>query len=94
LRGYISSVAVDGSGEVAALTSSHGGRVLFLDMASGKLLGERRISDVSGVAPSHSNGKFLLTTGDGKILDGASDRESGTPYQISGAHWDNHAVRL
>jgi hypothetical protein len=94
LRGYISSVAVDGSGEVAALTSSHGGRVLFLDMASGKLMGERRISDVSGVAPSHSNGKFLLTTGDGAIFDGASDREDGKPHQISSVRWDNHAVRL
>jgi hypothetical protein len=94
LRGYISSVAVDGSGEVAALTSSHGGRVLLLDVASGKLLGERQIGDVSGVAPSRGNGKFLLTTGDGKILDGASDREGGTPHHRSGVQWDNHAVRL
>lgn len=94
LRGYISSVAVDASGEVAALTSSHGSRVLFLDVASGKLLGERRISDVSGVAPSHSTRKFLLTSGDGTILDGASENAKGEPHRNATVHWDNHAVRL
>jgi hypothetical protein len=94
LRGYISSVAMDASGELAAVTSSHGGRVLFLDVASGRLLGERRIADVSGVAPSHENGRFLLTTGDGTVLAGTSAQDEGEPHLVSGTHWDNHAVRL
>src|SRR5690606_36626678 len=39
LRGYISSVAVDASGEIAALTGSRGGIVLFIDIATCRLLG-------------------------------------------------------
>jgi len=94
LRGYISSVAMDTSGEFAAVTSSHGSRVLFLDVSSGKLLAERQISDVSGVAPSPENGGFLLTSGDGTILAGASAKEDGEPHINSAVHWDNHAVKL
>ena len=94
LRGYISSVAMDMSGEIAAVTSSHGSRVLFLDVASGKLLGERQVADVSGVAPAHISGRFLLTSGDGTIFDGASERQGGTQHLNSSVHWDNHAVRL
>src|SRR5690606_14435843 len=70
LRGYISSVAVDASGEIAAVTASRGGLVVFIDIATGRLLGERNLVDVSGVAPS-ANG-FLLTTGMGEIASGAS----------------------
>ncbi len=94
LRGYISSVAMDASGKFAAVTSSHGNRVLFLDVSSGKLLAERQISDVSGVAPSSENGGFLLTSGDGTILAGASAGEGGEPHVNSAVHWDNHAVKL
>jgi uncharacterized protein len=94
LRGYVSSVAMDASGEIAAVTSSHGGRVLFLDVASGKLLGMRQIADVSGVASAYENGRFLLTSGDGSIFDGASEGEGGTQHLNSSVHWDNHAVRL
>lgn len=91
LRGYISSVAVDATGEIAALTASHGGLVVFIDVATGRLLGERALQDVSGVAPS-CNG-FLLTTGMGEITPAAGLREqrdtTSTPW-----HWDNHAVTL
>lgn len=94
LRGYVSSVAMDASGEIVAVTSSHGGRVLFLDVASGKLLGKRQIADVSGVASAYKNGQFLLTSGDGSIFEGASEGASGTQHRDSSQHWDNHAVRL
>ena len=92
LRGYISSVAVDSLGEFAALTSSRGGKVLFLDLAGNRLVGVRDVQDVSGVAPSGER-SFLVTSGEGRILAaiGADDGGSGasTPYQ-----WDNHAVRI
>lgn len=94
LRGYISSVTMDPSGDFAAVTSSHGSRVLFLEVATGKLLSERQIADISGAAPSNENGRFLLTSGDGSILDGASARQSGERHVNSAVHWDNHAVKL
>lgn len=91
LRGYISSVAVDASGEIAALTASRGGLVLFVHVATGRLLGYRRFADVSGVAPDQ--GGFLLTTGMGEIASGASPSQRAsrtrTPWQ-----WDNHAAIL
>ena len=89
LRGYISSVAVDASGEIAALTASRGGLVVFIDVATGRLLGQRSLVDVSGVAPSADG--FLLTTGRGEIASGASPSHaritSSTHWQ-----WDNHAA--
>nr|MBX2804815.1 DUF1513 domain-containing protein [Hyphomicrobiales bacterium] len=94
LRGYISSVAVDSSGETAAVTSSHGNRVLFLDITTGKLLAERRIADISGVACSGESNAFLLTSGDGTVLAGTSPQAEGRPHPNQAVHWDNHAVKL
>lgn len=89
LRGYISSVAIDASGEIAALTASRGGLVVFIDVGTGRLLGQRKLVDVSGVAPSRDG--FLLTTGMGEIASGAGPLHTATsartPWQ-----WDNHAT--
>jgi hypothetical protein len=93
MRGYISSVAIDRSGEIAALTSSHGGRVIFVEVASGKMLAKEQIPDVSGVAPAGAPGQFLLTTGLGKIMPGATPA-AVTASTETGFQWDNHAVRL
>ncbi len=93
LRGYISSVAVDISGETAALTSSHGGLVVFVEVASGRVLGSRALADVSGAAPDVASGAFLLTSGLGQLVTGASaDALSGSVE--TSWHWDNHAVML
>jgi hypothetical protein len=93
MRGYVSSVAVDGSGEIAALTSSKGGLALFIEVATGRIIGSRALTDVSGVAPDARSGAFLLTSGYGEIVAGVS------PETVSGLaetawHWDNHAVKL
>ncbi len=93
LRGYVSSVAVDGAGEVAAVTSSKGGLAVFVDAVSGRVLGERHLADVSGVAPAADNGGFLLTSGEGGIVPAASaDRMA----EATKTHWrwDNHAAKL
>jgi len=91
LRGYISSVAVDTSGEIAALTASRGSRVVFVEVATGRILGERSYVDVSGVAAGTRG--FLLTTGSGAIIAGA-DAAGASEQAISAWQWDNHAVRL
>ena len=93
LNGYVSSVAVDASGEVAAVTSSKGNSVLFVDVRSGRALGRRSLSDVSGVASGRDAGEFLLTTGFGNVVSGVSlDRASGS--HKADWQWDNHAVKL
>lgn len=91
LRGYISSVAIDASGEIAALTASRGSTVLFLDVGSGRILGTQPLADVSGVAPASSG--FLLTTGLGEVRDEFGP-EGGSSVSRTGWHWDNHAMAL
>jgi hypothetical protein len=93
LRGYISSVAVDGAGDIAAVTSSKGGLVVFVDTVSGGVLGERHIADVSGVAPAADNSSFLLTSGEGGVLSGVSANRMAEAAKTHW-HWDNHAVKL
>jgi uncharacterized protein len=93
LNGYVSSVAIDAGGELAAVTSSKGNGMLFIDVVSGRVLGSRSLSDVSGVAPSAAPGAFLLTTGFGEVVNGVSVSGAAgaekTPWQ-----WDNHATKL
>jgi len=93
MRGYVSSVAVDKSGKTAALTSSKGGVAVFLEVATGRVLGHRRLRDVSGVAAGPRTGEFLLTSGFGAIRDGAS-AEAISDGVVTDWHWDNHAVAL
>jgi hypothetical protein len=93
MRGYISSVAVDTSGKIAALTSSKGGLVLFLDVLSGRVIGSRALTDVSGVAADARSGAFLLTSGYGEIVAGAS-AQAVSRLAETDWHWDNHAVKL
>lgn len=95
LRGYISSVAVDASGNIAALTASRGSCVLFVEVASGRFLGSRDIADVSGVAAATNSG-FLLTTGHGEITTAgpaANHSSEANPVRTSW-QWDNHAIRV
>lgn len=92
LRGYISSVAVSAAGDLAALTSSRGGAVVFVDVASGRYLGTRHVQDVSGVAPAATDG-FLLTSGTGALAIHERSGPDG-PVATSAWHWDNHAVRV
>ncbi|MGF1649310.1 MAG: DUF1513 domain-containing protein [Hyphomicrobiaceae bacterium] len=105
-RGYVSSVAVDTSGDIAAVTSARGGVVAFIDVSTGRLLGHRTLADVSGVAPlplrvegragaglGRPRGGFLLTSGHGIIAEAAaSDTDDHTT--ATPWHWDNHAEAL
>lgn len=86
VRGYISSVAVDRAGEIAALTASRGGLVMFIDVATGAFKGTRALRDVSGVAAADSG--FLLTSGTGAIA-----LDAGPPVATAW-QWDNHAAHL
>jgi hypothetical protein len=94
LAGYVSSVAVDAAGDVAAVTSSRGSTVLTIDVASGWVLGMSNCDDVSGVAARRRPGGFLVTTGTGgRVVD--LPASSGVhELARSSCQWDNHAVRI
>lgn len=79
--------------DLAIRFASKGGLALFIEVATGCVIGSRALTDVSGVAPDARSGAFLLTSGYGEIAAGVS------PETVSGLaetawHWDNHAVTL
>jgi hypothetical protein len=94
LSGYVSSVAVDSAGVVAAATSSKGGAVVMIDVATGKVLRVATMSDVSGIARRGPPGDFLLTSGTGAIADVVANQERITALGEAACNWDNHAVLL
>ncbi len=94
LAGYVSSVAVDGAGEVAALTSSKGGVVLTVDILSGRVLGRTGLADVSGIAAGVRTGSFLATSGTGAIAGEMTVGTVAGEIVHSRWQWDNHAVRV
>jgi len=94
LSGYVSSVAVDSEGAVAAATSSKGGAVVMLDVATGKVLRVATMADVSGIARHGHPGDFLLTSGTGAIADVVAAEGRITALGEAACNWDNHAVLL
>jgi len=94
LKGYVSSVAVDSSGTVAAVSSAPGGRVTMLEIATGRVLRSVSIADVSGIAPAGHARAFMATNGFGAVLEASIEhseplQQATTPWQ-----WDNHAVAI
>lgn len=93
LRGYCGSAALDGSGNLLAVSSPRGGYVLFWDRAGNRVAGELELADVCGLAPAGSPGMFLVTSGQGGAL--LHDAARGTSSEIAAplireSHWDNH----
>ncbi|MEO1609749.1 MAG: DUF1513 domain-containing protein [Pseudomonadota bacterium] len=85
LRGYVSSVAVNQTGETAAVTSSRGSMAILLDLTSGTVKHTVQQRDVSGVAPAGAH--FLFTSGEGTLVAHGQS-------QITQWAWDNHAEKV
>ena len=94
LRHYVSSIAVDRTGEIAAFTSSRGQASVFVDVRQRQVIGIRRLPDVSGVAPSRDAGAFTLTSGNGEVLRANAVANSADRLTTLSWHWDNHAIAL
>ncbi|MEM6440999.1 MAG: DUF1513 domain-containing protein, partial [Pseudomonadota bacterium] len=94
LRGYAGSIAVDRSGEAAALTAPRGG--LALIFAGPDLSFDRAVlrPDVCGVAAGGDG--FVFTDGGGGVLRAwaGSERSIETSAASAGRAWDNHLVSL
>jgi hypothetical protein len=94
LSGYISSVAVDVSGEVAAVTSARGAVAAMIEVASGRLLRIVSLEDVSGVAPAPAPHRFLLTSGAGSMVGASTEHGAAAEPASTRWQWDNHAILL
>ena len=65
LRKYIGSVAADSSGGIVAASAPKGGLVTYWDLSARRYLGVSDLNDGCGLAPTHHQANFLLTSGGG-----------------------------
>jgi hypothetical protein len=91
LAGYVSSVAVDASGEVAAITSSRGNLTAMIEISSGRLVHTVSCADISGVSATRVPRTFLTTSGAGVVLP-VSTNDAPAQAVTTPWSWDNHAV--
>ena len=94
LCGYVSSVAVDRGGEIAAVSSSRGAIVLMIEVTSGRVAGRVMLKDVSGIAPAGADGCFVVTSGTGVVAGTGARGDTLSERALLPVAWDNHAVRL
>lgn len=95
MRNYVGSLAVDASGTVVASSSPHGGIVVYWDAATGSCLGTTDLADGCGVAAAGRAGSFLVSAGDGRIIEaGARGKTAGLLPQQPTLRWDNHLRRV
>lgn len=95
LRGYVSSISLDRGGTLAAVSSSRGEAVLFVDVERRRIIGKTSFADASGVAAAADTGRFVVTGGGGDVAE-ISPGGAGSRPGRAGWAWDNHlvAVRL
>ena len=95
LDNYVGSVAIDGSGEVLATSSPHGGVIAFWDTATGRSLGSRPLADGCGVAPA-GPARHLATSGRGAVVEtGPASAIRVIVAEGDGLPaWDNHLRRI
>jgi hypothetical protein len=90
LRNYIGSVAADSSGGVVAASAPKGGLITYWDLSSRRYLGVSDLNDGCGLAPTHHQANFLLTSGEGWLA--TADSSGAMERQASSFQWDNHAI--
>jgi hypothetical protein len=93
---YIGGVSLDRSGGVAAASAPRDGWVGFFEVAGGRWLGEVAADDACGVAPCPLPGAFLVSTGQGALLEAhrVADRIGSRALATAGLAWDNHLAYL
>jgi hypothetical protein len=92
LANYIGSVATDSGGGIVAASAPKGGLIAYWDLGSRRYLGASTLKDGCGVAPTRHKASFLITSGEGwlveaDILDLPHKEARRSPYE-----WDNHVI--
>ncbi|WP_114389180.1 DUF1513 domain-containing protein [Notoacmeibacter marinus] len=82
LNGYVGSVSANRRSGLIAITSPRGDIAIFMEAASGKVVGSRAGVDLCGVAPLAND--FVTSTGTGRF--GTSD--------LASIAFDNHILAL
>ncbi|MEM7561884.1 MAG: DUF1513 domain-containing protein [Pseudomonadota bacterium] len=93
MQDYVGSIAVSSASGIAACTSPRGNLVAFWRLDDGDFAGYHRLSDVSGVAVSRDQRKFVLSSSRGQIryLDAITlSEDSSARIDYKNLRWDNH----
>ncbi len=102
MRNYVGSVSLDRAGDRAAVTSPRGGVALYFDVASRRLIGNRRLKQVSGVAKTRDPHAFAHSTTGGDLNwitpgrpEGSKRRQpERSKRRFENVMWDNHLSAL
>ena len=89
LRNYVGSVAATADGNVVAISSPRGGRIMFFDLA-GNVLGVETLADGCGLAP-FGDGGIVATSGEGAIV-AAGPTTVTASVATADVAFDNHVT--
>ncbi|MEM9461954.1 MAG: DUF1513 domain-containing protein [Myxococcota bacterium] len=95
MQDYAAGVAVDDHSRVAAVPSPRGNLVAFWNIDTGKLVRHLAFDDVSGVALSRDQRRFVLSGSGGQVrlvdADTLAEVEEARE-RFSDVRWDNHMI--
>ncbi|NIA70096.1 DUF1513 domain-containing protein [Pelagibius litoralis] len=97
MRHYCGSAALDESGAFLAVSAPRGGLVTFWALADQRYLASFAVADGCGVAAAGGDGRFLISSGQGRLL--VYDVVNRAPTMLRGnaagkLAWDNHLLAL
>jgi uncharacterized protein len=85
-------VSADAGGNIVAASAPKGGLITYWDVSTRRFLGSYELNDGCGIAPTRHKASFLLTSGQGwlvetDVADALDEERRSSPYE-----WDNHAI--
>jgi hypothetical protein len=92
MQNYVGSVSANAAGDLIAASSPRGGMAIIIDAEARRVVDQRRLDDVCGLAPRHVGDGFLLTTGLGIVEAWSRDGGEQAPRHRENLAWDNHAI--
>lgn len=90
MKNYVGSITADQSGEIIAASHPRGGIISYWDAIGQRYLGHKTLKDGCGVARTHSNSEFLLTSGTGDVAQTTLTSQKIKRHED--VQWDNHAI--
>jgi len=94
MQGYCGSVTYDRVGKVLAVSSPRGGLVEFWRMPEGRWLGRFSLKDGCGVAGAADQAGFVLSSGEGLLIETAAGRRAIHQQRHPFRQWDNHLTGI
>ncbi|WP_169054375.1 DUF1513 domain-containing protein [Nitratireductor sp. XY-223] len=87
LKNYVGSIAANRQAGTVAISSPRGNCMMVLDGRTGRVIGQRHMHNVCGVAEMADG--YIASTGDGVLFSTSGGNVDGGML-----HWDNHMLRV